>query len=234
MSWSPRRLAATALSLGCAAVCACGGSGSATETDAQQVLTEARQAVDATSALHFKLDSQGASGSGVVIEGGEGDAVRPNGFTGSFDVTRFGLNLTIKVVSAGGTFYVEPPFSTGFQKTDPSSYGFSDPGRLIDPNVGLSSLLSSTLTRSLGDRDRLQGEELYEVSVTLPGQKVKDLLTSADPSQTVSGTVGVAVDTHQVRRVVLTGPFFEKGKNATFTLVLTNYGETVSVTPPPG
>lgn len=230
---TPRILIVTVVALAAAGFSACGGSSSATETDPQQLLAEAKQTVDATSALHFKLDSQGASGSGVVIQGGEGDAVRPNGFTGSFNVTKFGLSLNLKVVSAGGQFYVLLPFSTTFQKANPGDYGFSDPGHLIDPAAGLSSLLPATLTRSLGDRDRLNGEELYEVNVTLPGQKVKDLLTSADPSQTVTGTIGVAVDTHQVRRVVLTGPFFEKGKNSTFTLLLTDYGESVSVTPPP-
>ena len=34
------------------------------------------------------------------------------------------------------------------------------------------------------------------------------------------------------RRVVLTGPFISKGTDTTYTLVLTNYGENVSVTPP--
>jgi hypothetical protein len=214
---------------------ACGGSSRTYETDAAQILSESKQVVDASSSLHFKLTSEGAgSSSGIVIKGGEGDAVRPSGFAGSFDITRSGFSLSLKIVSSGGSFYVQLPFTTGYQKTDPGAYGFSDPGKLIDPSTGLSSLLSSTLSASLGDRDRLSGEELYEVKVTLPGQKIKDLLTSADPSQPVDGTIGINVDTHQARRVVLTGPFFQAGQSSTFTLLLTNYGESVAVTPPPG
>ena len=220
-----------------AAVAGCGGSSRTYESDARQVLAEAKKAVDTSNALHFKITSEGVSASsGIAIKGGDGDAVRPNGFTGSFDITKSGFALSLKVVSAAGTFYVQLPFTSGFQKTDPGAYGFSDPGKLIDPDAGLSSLLAPdvVISASLGDRDRLQGEELYEVAVKLPGQKVKDLLTSADPSQPVDGTIGIDVDTHEVRRVVLTGPFFQQGQSSTFTLLLTSYGESVSVTPPAG
>jgi lipoprotein LprG len=38
---------------------------------------------------------------------------------------------------------------------------------------------------------------------------------------------------HQVRRVVLTGPFFDAHQSSTYTLILDRYGETVQITPPP-
>ena len=229
-------LALLCATAGAAALASCGGSSRTYESDPQALLREGKAAVDGSSAIHFKLTSDSSSGgsSTVVIKDGEGDAVRPDGFSGSFDVVRSGLAIGLKVVSTGGTFYVQLPFTPGFVKTDPSSYGFTDPGKLIDPKVGLSSLLSSTKSATLADRDRLDSTELYEVDVTLPGQVVKDLLTSADPGPDVKGRIGMDVDSHQVRRVVLTGPFFEKGKDATFTLLLSSYGESVSVSPPAG
>jgi lipoprotein LprG len=39
-------------------------------------------------------------------------------------------------------------------------------------------------------------------------------------------------DTGQLRRAVLKGPFFAKGKDSTFTLVLDRYGEQVSISAP--
>ena len=80
-------------------------------------------------------------------------------------------------------------------------------------------------------------EHSFRPQYVVPRDKsktVKDLLTSADPSQDVKGRIGVVASSHQVRRVVLTGPFFAKGEDATFTLLLSKYGETVSVTPPAG
>jgi hypothetical protein len=35
-----------------------------------------------------------------------------------------------------------------------------------------------------------------------------------------------------LRQVRLTGPFFQKGKDSTFTLVLDRYGEKVSISAP--
>ena len=220
--------------IGCTAVVlALPGCGRTYETDPRQLLGEGRQAVDATPAVHFKLSSDNVSGVSTYISGGEGDARRPDGFAGSFTVSLNGLLLPITVVSSGGTFYVRLPLRSTFEVTDPAKYSFSDPGHLIDPNAGLSNLLSRAKTASLGDRDRYQGEELYEVSVTLPGDLVKALLTSADPSQDVRGTVGIDVDNHEVRRVVLVGPFFAKGMDSTYTVILDNYGENVTITPPP-
>ena len=67
-----------------------------------------------------------------------------------------------------------------------------------------------------------------------PGRPSLQLLTSADPSKTVAATFGIDTSTNQLRRVVLTGPFVSAANtNTSYTLVLTNYGENVSVTPPP-
>ena len=209
-----------------------GGCGRQYESDPKLLLTEATRAVDATPALHFRLSSENADGADTSITGGEGDARRPDGFTGSFAISFHGLTINLAVASVGGSFYVRLPTGTGYDKVNPADYGFSDPGRLIDPDHGLVSLLARARTATLDDRDRYEGEELYEVHVTVPGQLVKELLTSADPSKDVDGEVGIDVDNHEVRRVRLVGPFFARGQDATFTVILTDYGENVTVTPP--
>jgi lipoprotein LprG len=147
-------------------------------------------------------------------------------------VVQSGFNVTVHIISAGGYFYVQLPFSSAYEPTDPSKYGFGNPATLLDPNLGLSTLLTSASSASMGDRDRLNGEELYEVNVTLPGDRVAALLTSADKTQSVQGVIGIDVDNHQIRRVVLTGPFFDKSQKSTFTLILDKYGENVAITPP--
>jgi LppX_LprAFG lipoprotein len=209
------------------------GSSPAPSPDARAVLQQAKQAIDSATAVHFSLTSTGAaSASGTAISAADGDAHRPDGFSGTLTVLQSGFTVKVHIVSARGTFYVQLPFTSRFEPTDPGKYGFGDPATLLDPDKGLSSLLVEALSARLGDRDRLQGEELEEVEVTLPGQRVRDLLTSADPSQAVTGRIGIAVDTHQIRRVVLTGPFFDAHTKSTYTLVLDRYGENVSITPP--
>jgi lipoprotein LprG len=230
---APRRpLLGLALALACAA---CGSSQPASGPDAKNLLRQGKAAVDAATSLHFTLTSKDAptSGTGPFITGGEGDAQRPNAVQGSLQVIVNGLPLRLGMVSSGGTFYVKLPFSSGYQSTDPTQYGFGDPGRLLDPQVGLSSLLTDASRASLDGRDRLNGEELEEARVTLPGKPVADLLTSADPLQEVQGRIGMVPGSHQVRRVTLTGPFFDAHRSSTYTLILDRYGETVQITPPP-
>jgi hypothetical protein len=220
-----------AAGLGCLLMGACGSSRTY-ESDPRALLGEAKSTVDSAKAVHFSITSSGVPGSGTVITGGQGDARRPDGFAGSISVVLNGLPVNIAILSVGGTFYVKLPFTSTYSPTDPSKYGFSDPAKLIDPDHGLSTLLVSAKTARLGDRDRIGGEEVYEIQVALPGDLVKALLTSADPAQDVKGTVAVDVDNHQVRRVVLTGPFFDAQRQSTYTLVLDNYGENVTITPP--
>ncbi len=205
-----------------------------TAVDPAQLLRDAKLSVDSAPALHFTLTSDGVTGSGTLITGGQGDARRPNSFAGTLNVVAAGFPVSVNVVSTGGVFYAQTPLSSAFTKTDPSAYGFGDPAQLLDPNHGLSSLLTACSGATNKSADLLNGEQLDEVGCSIPGTLVAKLLTSADASQPVQGTVGVVATNHQLRRVVLVGPFFAKGSPSTFTVVLDKYGENVTITPPAG
>lgn len=222
------RLLAVCIAAG--AVASCG----AAPGKAAQLLVDAKGSVDTTAGLHFTLTSRDVTGTGPLITGGEGDAHRPDGFRGSLSVVDSGFTITVDIISVGGAFYARTPLTgAGYIRTDPATYGFGDPGRLLDPANGLSSLLADCTGATDAAGDRLNGEQLDEVACAIPGARVAALLTSADPSKPVMATVGVDAATHQLRRVVLVGPFFSTTQSSTFTVVLTNYGENVSVTPPP-
>jgi lipoprotein LprG len=209
------------------------GCGSA-PVDPSQLLRDAKQSIDSAPAVHFTLTSQNVTGTGPLITGGEGDARRPNSFSGRLDVVVAGFAVAVNVVSTGGVFYAQTPLSSSYDITDPSKYGFGDPARLLDPAHGLSSLLTACSGITVRDSDRFNGEQLDEVGCTLPGALVAALLTSADASQAVQATIGLDTTTHQLRRVALVGPFFDKTHPSTFTVVLDKYGENVTVTPPAG
>ena len=215
-----------------ALLASCGSPGPA--VDPSQLLRDGKKAIDSASAVHFTLTSKDVTGAGPLITGGDGNARRPDGFSGTLNVVASGFTLAVDVVSTGGVFYARTPLTNTFDKTDPSKYGFGDPGQLLDPNKGLSTLLADCSGATVKDSDRLNGEQLSEVSCSIPGDPVAKLLTSVDPSQAVAATVGVDASTHELRRVVLVGPFFDKSKPSTFTVVLDKYGENVSITPPAG
>ncbi|MHB8489767.1 MAG: LppX_LprAFG lipoprotein [Candidatus Dormibacteria bacterium] len=208
---------------------ACGGQ----SLDAPSLLKTTKGVVDGASSFHFVLTSAGVSGSGAELTGGSGDMKRPASMSGVLQVSIFGLALSVPVVSVGGIFSVKLPTSSGFAAANPADYGFADPARLIDPNAGLSSLLLKCQSPQVESDDRYNGASLHEIGCSLPGGAVAALLTSADASKSVAATFGIDASSNQLRRVVLTGPFISRGTDTTYTLVLTNYGENVSVTPPP-
>jgi len=210
-------------------VSACGGP----SINAASLLRTTKGVLDSTPSFHFVLTSANVNGSGAQLTGGHGDMKRPDSMSGVLQVSIFGLALSVPAVSVGGTFSVKLPTGSGFSAANPSAYGFADPAKLIDPSTGLSSLLLRCQSPQVESDDRYNGEALHEIGCSLPGSAVAALLTSADPSKNVAATFGIDTGSHQLRRVVLVGPFITKGTDSTYTLVLTNYGENVSVTPPP-
>ena len=219
----------TAIGLVLAALAGCGSP----PPDAHTLLGDAKKSVDASRTVHFKLSSSNAQSSSTALVGGDGTAARPDGFAGQLNVSIQGLIITIKIASVGGVFYVQLPFSTTWTVARADQYGFGDPAQLINTDHGLTSLLAEAKSPALGEQDRYNGELLYEVTCRLPGADVARLLTSADPTQDDTAVIGISADSHQLRRVVLTGPFFDKNKSSTYTLVLDNYGANVTVTAPP-
>ena len=201
--------------------------------DPNALLKTARDKVNASPTVHFVLTSSNATGQGLYATGGEGDAKRPNQMTGTFNISYNGFPLSLHIASVNGTFYAQSPISGGWVAENPAKYNLADPGTLIDPTNGLAGLLNQTSNVKLESNDRYNGEELYEVSCQVPGASIQKLLQDADPSKPVDATFGVDTSTNELRRIVLSGPLISVGVTTTFTIILTNYGENVTVTPPP-
>ena len=209
----------------------CGGDSSS--ESAPDLLAHAKRTLDAADSAHFVLDSEGAPDTGTVLTGGEGDIARPSSFEGTLKVNALGSALDLKVVSVDGTVYAQLPFTTSYSVVDPAQFGFGDPGALLDPDTGISQLLAKAESAKLGDEKRVDGEVVREVTADLPGDLVEQILTSKDPSTPVKARFSIASTTGELRRAELTGPFYVAGKNATFTLQLSDFGADVHITAPP-
>jgi lipoprotein LprG len=207
-------------------------SGSSGET-APQLLARAKTTLDKASSAHFVLTSQDAPTAGTALVGGEGDIARPSSFQGTLKVLAAGATVDLKVVSVGGKVYAQLPFTSSYSVVDPKAFGFGDPGALLDPQTGISQLLKAATNAKLGTEKRVGGEAVREVSAQLPGALVQKILTSQDPSKPVAATFSVASGSGQLRRAVLTGPFFSATQNATFTVELSKFGAHVTITAPP-
>jgi lipoprotein LprG len=231
MSLRPLRAAVAVFGLFALLAGACGGNSAPSKANAEVLLQRAKATIDAAQSAHFVLTSQGVSGGGTNITGGEGDLARPDQLQGSFTVSIGGFNADVKVVSKGGIFAAQLPFQRKYTRTDPSKFGLTDPSRLLDPDHGLSSLLTAGTGAKVTGQERLAGELLYEVTSTVPGSSVP-VLPNANPSQPVTMVAAINPSNYELRQISLTGPF-TSSSDSTFVVTLTKYNEPVTITLPP-
>jgi lipoprotein LprG len=225
-------LALIALLLAAPVLAGC-SSGGGSKQSAADLLARARKTLDSTTSLHFVLDSSGAPATGTQLVGGEGDMARPSSFRGRLKVQVSGSTVDLAVVSVGGRVYAQLPFTATYKVIDPKTFGFGDPGALLDPKTGISQLLTAVRAPKLGGEKRIGGEVVREVTGDLPGDLVQKLLTSKDATKPVHAVVSVATGSGQPRRVQLTGPFFTAARDGTYTLQLSKFGADVHITAPP-
>jgi lipoprotein LprG len=218
-----------------AAVILLSGCGSAAPSNPTTLLSDARTSLNNSGSLHFHIDSSVSviQANGAYLVSGDGDAKRPDVFTGDVDASIDAFRVQVKILSVGGSFYIQRPFSNTWEKANPNDYGFSDPSTLLDPNNGLSTLLTGDSQIKLLDSYRVSGEELDNVSAAVAGPQIATFVGSADTSRNVTVTFGINPNNHQLRQVVLTNLYFAGVKApVTYTITLTDYGKTVEVTPP--
>ena len=229
----PHRASALVLALVLVAAPALAACSGGSEESAPDLLAHAEHTLDETTTAHFVLESSGAPDTGTVLTGGEGDIARPASFQGTLKVRTAGSPLDLKVISVNGTVYAQLPFTTTYSVVDPAQFGFGDPGALLDPDTGISQLLAQAESAKLGEEKRVGGEVVREVTAQIPGELVEQILTSKDPSKPVDARFSIAPESGELRRAELTGPFYEAGSDATFTVRLSDFGDDVQITAPP-
>jgi lipoprotein LprG len=213
------------------ALASCSDS-SASSDDPRELLAEAKRQLDAAPSARFVLTTAEVPTGTASLIGGKGVLARPAKFQGELNVRIGQGTATVSLISVDGDVFAKLPFATTYSQTDPAHFGLGDPGALMDPDKGVSTLLVKATNPKLGEKTRLGSEVLQEVRAKLPGRLIGDLLVNADPAKAVAATFGLAEPKGEVRRVTLVGPFFRSDVNSTLTIVLDRYGEKVTITAP--
>ncbi|MGD8149407.1 LppX_LprAFG lipoprotein [Ornithinimicrobium sp. Y1694] len=155
----------------------------------------------------------------------------PPAFDGTITARLAGVQADVPTIAVDGNLYVKLPYVPRHVRTAPSDLGVPDPATLFDPEVGLVGLLPQTVDPEFGDRSRAGAEVLQEITGTLPGEAVVDLLYAGDRSSEFDVVYGLVEDDWEVRTVTITGPFYPPAES-TYTLTLDQYGAPVTVTAP--
>ncbi|WP_158564222.1 LppX_LprAFG lipoprotein [Jiangella anatolica] len=231
-----RRLLPAALVIATLALTACSddgdGGGNEPSEDPQAQLQTAADLLNEASSVTFTLEGEDLPDDGTVVVGGEGVAVPPSSFEGEIRIRAGALPATIEVVSVDGTLWAQLPLTSGFEEVDAQELGFGDPGLLIDPDHGVSQLLTSGTEISAGEQVRVDGEVYDQVESVLPGELVGEVLTIADPTAEVRAVWALDAETGHLRRATLTGPFYDGGDEQTYSVNLDDYDEPAEISAP--
>ncbi len=198
----------------------------------QEVLAEAKQALDDTSGVTIKLTTDDLPDGVTGVESAEGIGTHAPAFDGKITVTLSGQAFEVPVVAVDGKVYVQLPFTPGWQDIDPAEYGAPDPAMLMSADAGFSSLLPATTGLEKGDSVRGgadNSEVLTEYTGTVGDDVVKNVIPTASGEFDATYTV---TDGGELRSATLTGVFYKDSESMTYTVTFDDYGTDKDITAP--
>jgi lipoprotein LprG len=229
MSFTRRALSACALAAALS-LSACANS-STNEKSPEEVLAAAKTNLDETSGVHLDLSTKELPPNVDGILTATGVGTHDPAFKGDLKVAAGGITADVPVVAAQGKVFAKLPFTTKFVDIDPSAYAAPDPARLMDPDEGLSSLLTAAEDVKEGKQVRSGEDVLASYDATVPGNVVAGIIPSASEGTDFDARFTVDAKDH-LREAVLTGPFYPKAEAVTYTITFDKYDTTADITVP--
>jgi lipoprotein LprG len=213
------------------AACSGGSDTTAPTTSPAQQLAAARDKLEKSPAVQFTLTSDGLPSKAIGVSGANGTGVfNPPAFKGTLKATVAGVTGSVDVIAVDQDVYMKF-FTPGYNKIDPKTYGAPNPAQLFNTETGVTSLVGKTTDLKQGPQQRDGSDVLDTFTGKLPGSAVTGLLVAGDPKATYDVTYGVTNTGHELRTVVLKGPFYG-GTDATYTLHLKSLAQPVAITRP--
>ena len=155
----------------------------------------------------------------------------PPAFEGTITANVSGIQADVPTIAFAGELHVQLPFTPDYITTKPEDLNVPDPAKLFDPEEGIVSLLTTTEDAAFGDQSREGREIVQQVTGTLPGQAVVDLLGVGDAEGTFEVTYGLVEESWEARTVTITGPFYPPA-DSTYALTLDDFGTPVTIEAP--
>jgi lipoprotein LprG len=212
----------------------CGGGGSSdkkAEKSPQQVMEQAKKQFDDASSVQVDLATKSTPSAGNGVLGASGALTQAPAFQGDVKVVLNGLTATVPITSVDGKVYAKLPLQTKYTVIDPAEYGAPDPAAFVDPETGLSSLLTQIDGLEKKGESRNGDQILTTYTGTLPGKAVKEIIPSAAADQTYETSVGVD-EKGYARTVRITGTFFAGNDDVTYNVKLSDYDAGVKISAP--
>lgn len=200
----------------------------------EEILAAAKQKLDETSGVEVSLGTDDEPDDGDYLREAEGTIIaEPAAFEGEVTGRVMGVNASdIGVVSVDGDVFVEVPV-LGWQTYDPTEFCAPDPAQLLDPETGVSPILTATENLEAGESE-LGGEDndetLTPFTGTVPGDTVRHILPCAEGDD-FDATYRIDAD-GRLTDAEITGEFFSGMDAITYTIEVQEYDVEKDITAP--
>jgi lipoprotein LprG len=225
-----RALGPLALALAVSTLAGC-GSHDKPGASPQRTLAAAKRNLDGTSGVRIGLSTPKLPTGVDGLLDADGIGTHAPAFTGAIKVSASGVTADAAVVAVEHTVYAKLPFTSKFVRINPADYGAPDPASLMAPRGGLSSLLTSATHVQEGGKVRAGSAVLTSYTATVPGKAVSAVIPSATSTAGFRATFTVD-DRRRLAKAVLTGPFYPRAKDVTYTITFAHYGTTKRIVAP--
>jgi lipoprotein LprG len=216
---------------GLAAGCT-GGSGDSAAALGDR-LVAAKRTLDQAASIDLTLRTERLPPGVDGITEATGVATHAPAFRGKITVAAGGLfdGQQVEVVAVDGDVYAQTPFSSSYLRVDPADFNAPDPATLLDPDTGLSTLLSEATDLSEAGQERAGENVLTAVEGTVAGSVVSRVFPSASPGRPFEVSFWLD-DSDRLRRVAVTGPFYAGSPPVTYNLTVQASDRPVKITAP--
>jgi lipoprotein LprG len=199
----------------------------------QEVLSAAATTLNETSGVNLTLSTTDLPDGVSGITEADGIATNAPAFEGTITVIFAGQSVDVPVVAVDDVVWAQVPFAPGWQDIDPGEYGAPDPAALISAETGFSSLLD--VTADLQEGETVRGgadntEVLTTFTGTVPGPAMKKVIPSSSGDSFEAEYL--VSDDGELRQAVLTGVFYPKSTEMTYTVDFADYGTSKDIVAP--
>jgi lipoprotein LprG len=196
-----------------------------------EVLAEAKANLDETSGVRIRLATEELPASVDGLLRAEGVGTHDPAFEGELSISVSGVTADVPVVAAEGKVMAQLPFTTEYVEVEPEEYAAPDPAGLMDPDDGLSSMLTAAEEVVAGESVRSGGDVLSSYTGTVPGDVVSSIVPSAAADTDFEATFTID-DGQRLREAVLSGPFYPDAEPVVYTVTFDEYDTTADITLP--
>ena len=226
---NPRSALAGALALALVVLSACtSNSTTATPTvatlTATEVLAKSSAVMAAVTSAKFSLAIDGELPT-VIVQSAQGDLTAAGDAQGTAKIVQLGQLIEVEFVLAGGDLYIKGP-TGGFGKVPAAlAGGIYNPSAILDPERGVAKVLTSVTNPTITSTDGGS----WQVSGTVPAAVAAELVPGIANDVAALLTISMATSELTAAQFTLDG---SDGKPATAKVELSDFNETVSISPP--